>query len=243
MTFDSLGNICVAVTINTGESIDTATFCYDTNGFRRWTAVYAGSPNHSEFAMAIGADPFGHVFVAGSSVNADQSDYFAVKYSQEDLAGLPAIIATPRDQSLRVGDIAQFGVVATGDGPLTYRWLFGRSIIARGNITNIFVNNVSDAVAGYYSVEVFNSLGWVTSPAAELRVNGPVVPSFQVIGFTNGYPRLVLLGESGFVYRIEASTDLYNWEIVSTNSIQNSSIEFIDSSTGAYRFYRAAKLP
>lgn len=243
MTFDSLGNICVAATINTGESIDTATLCYDTNGYRRWTAVYAGSPNHSEFAIAIGADQFGHIFVAGSSVNADQSDYFAVKYSQEDVAGLPVIMAAPGDQSLRVGDIAQFGVAATGDGPLTYRWLFGRAIIAQGNITNVFVNNVSDAVAGYYSVEVFNSLGWVASPAAELRVNGPVVPSFQVIGFTNGYPRLVLLGESGFVYQIEASTDLHNWEIVSTNSIQNSSIEFIDSSTGAFRFYRAVKLP
>ena len=243
MTFDSLGNICVAATINSGESIDTATFCYDTNGCRRWTAVYAGSPNHSEFAIAIGADQFGHIFVAGSSVNADQSDYFAVKYSQEDVAGLPAIVAAPRDQSLRVGDNARFGAGATGDGPLTYRWLFGRSIIAQGNITNVFVNNVSDAVAGYYSVEVFNSLGWVASPAAELRVNGPVVPSFQVIGFTNGLPRLVLLGERGFVYQIEASTDLQNWEIVSTNSIQNSSVEFIDSLTGAFRFYRAARLP
>jgi uncharacterized delta-60 repeat protein len=243
MTFDSLGNICVAATINTGESIDTATLCYDTNGCRRWTAVYAGSPNHSEFAMAIGADQFGHIFVAGSSVNADQSDYFAVKYGQEDVAGLPSIIAAPRDQSLRVGDTARFGVTAAGDGPLTYRWLFGKSIIAQGNITNILVNNVSDAVAGYYSVEVFNSLGWVASPAAELRVNGPVIPSFQVIGFTNGYPRLVLLGERDFVYQIQSSTDLLNWEIVSTNTIQNSSIEFIDSTTGASRFYRAVKLP
>jgi uncharacterized delta-60 repeat protein len=243
LTFDSSGNLCVAGSINTSERIGAVTFCYDTNGNRLWTGIYAGPPNN-HYAAAIAAGEFGHVFVAGSCVNADQSDYFIVKYSQADVAGSPVIVSPPRDQSAIITEDATFSALACGDSPLLYRWLFARSSIAEANFqTNVSIRNVTDAVAGYYSVEVFNSLGWVASPAAELRVNGPAVPRFQSIQFTNDYTRLVLLGERGFTYEIEASTDLLNWSIIGTTSNQNSSVEFLDSYNGAGRFYRAVKLP
>jgi uncharacterized delta-60 repeat protein len=239
LTFDSSGNVCVTGAINMGENTAGATFCYDTNGNRRWTALQIDPPRR-QFPLAIGADQFGHVFVAGSS----ESDYFAVKYAQTLVAGAPGIISPPRNQSVIAGQEASFSVVAGGDGPLTYRWFLGRDLLVQGDgRTNLIVNNASDLVAGYYSVEVFNSLGWVASPAAELDVNGPAVPRFQVMELTNGYARLVLLAERGFTYQIEASPDLLNWSIVATNNVQNSSIEFIDSSTEGRRFYRAVKLP
>jgi uncharacterized delta-60 repeat protein len=239
LTFDSSGNVCVTGAINAGENTAGATFCYDTNGNRRWTALLI-DPRRRQFPLAIGADQFGNVLVAGSS----ESDYFAVKYAQTFIAGAPEVISPPRDQSVIAGQDASFSTVASGNAPLAYRWLFGRELLVHGDgRTNLVVHDATDAVLGYYSVEVLNSLGWVVSPAAELRVNGPAVPRFRIMEFTNGYPRLVLLAERGFTYQIEASTDLLNWSVISTNNVQNSSIEFIDSSTEAHRFYRAVKLP
>jgi hypothetical protein len=137
---------------------------------------------------------------------------------------------------------ATFSVGAQGEGPLSYQWLRGRTPVPGGSQTNLVIDNAADPLAGYYSVEVQNHLGHVVSPAAELRVRGPVVPELNGT-ILNGMVRIILLGEAGFNYRVEASSDLITWELVSMNYNQNSSIVITEPLAAARRYYRAVKLP
>jgi hypothetical protein len=138
---------------------------------------------------------------------------------------------------------ATFTVSAQGHGPLEYRWLRGRVPLLQGiSRTNLVINNAADALMGYYSVEVQNDLGLVVSPAAELRVNGPTFPRLTAT-VSDEMLRVVVLGEGDFNYRIEASSDLRTWEVISTTYNQYSSIVITEPLSAAPRDYRAVKLP
>jgi hypothetical protein len=242
LAFDSSGNVCLAGSLYTGESYGVATACYDANGNRRWTAMYGADTHANEFASAIVTDPFGGVFVGGSSVITNFSQSFLLKYTQSDVPGAPVITMPPVSSVVAANASAAFSVRAQGEGPLSYQWLRGRTVVPGGSQTNLVINSAADALAGYYSVEVQNHLGLVVSPAAELRVRGPVVP--QLSGsLSDGLLRIILLGEAGFNYRVEASSDLLTWEVVSMNYNQNSSIVITEPLSASRRYYRAVKLP
>jgi uncharacterized delta-60 repeat protein len=244
LTFDSTGHICVTGTISNGDNFDIGTVCYDTNGNRRWTANHAGLGNQTDTAVAIGADQFGNVFVTGSSLSNSESDFITLKYAQQNVTGAPVIVDPPQNRLVPLGESTSFSVSAAGNAPLTYRWSFKNRIIGEGEgLSAIGLSNVTESAAGYYTVEVFDELGSVVSPIAELRLTGPVIPRFGFVGITNGSLRVVVLAESGFVYRLDASLDLRNWFVVATNYNQNSSIEFNEPFTGTRRYYRAVKLP
>jgi len=185
---------------------------------------------------------FGGVVVGGSSVITDLSQSLLVKYGQSNVAGAPVITMPPASSLVAANASATFSVRAQGDGPLNYQWLRGRAPVPGGSQTNLVINNAADPLAGYYSVEVQNHLGLVVSPAAELRVRGPVVPELSG-EISNGLLRIVLLGEAGFNYRVEASSDLITWELVTMNYNQNSSIVITEPLSATRRYYRAVKLP
>lgn len=102
------------------------------------------------------------------------------------LAGiLPAIAATPRSPvidehpaSLEVaaGQAAVFSVSATGNAPLSYRWIFNNALIPQATNSSLVIPNVSSANAGNYNAVVFNSHGFAISRAATLTVLQPTVP-------------------------------------------------------------------
>lgn len=243
LAFDGAGNVCLSGSLYTGESYGVATACYDTNGNRRWTAIYGAENQANEFASAIATDSFGGVFVGGSAVITDLSQSFIAKYAQSNIVGAPVITLPPVGSRVMADASATFTVRAEGEGPLNYRWLRGRIPLVQGVAqTNLVIPSAADPLAGYYSVEVQNDLGLVVSPAAELRVNGPVIPRLSV-DIANGMLRIVLLGESGYNYRVEASWDLLAWEVVTINYNQNSSIVITEPLSAARRYYRAVKLP
>ena len=242
LAFDSSGNVCLAGSLYAGESYGVVTACYDVNGNRRWTAVYGADTHANEFASAIATDEFGGVFVGGSSVITNFAQSLLVKYGQTNVAGAPVITIPPTSSLVAANSSATFSVGAQGEGALNYQWLRGRMPVPGGSQTNLVIDNAADALAGYYSVEVQNHLGLVVSPAAELRVRGPVVPELNGTIF-NGMVRITLLGEAGFNYRVEASSDLISWELVSMNYNQNSSIVVTEPLSAARRYYRAVKLP
>ncbi|HMJ65182.1 MAG TPA: SBBP repeat-containing protein, partial [Candidatus Binatia bacterium] len=243
LTFDATGNICVVGTVHNGETFDIATVCYDTTGHRRWTAIYAGSGTSIDTSIGLGADQSGNVFVAGTSVAGGESDFVTLKYSQGNFTGTPRINTPPHDQLVPLGETTQFSVSAVGATPLTYRWWFKNRVIAEGDsFSSLSLSNVNESMAGYYSAEVFNSLGSLVSPLAELRLTGPVIPRFSYVGLTNGSLRIVIQAQGGFMYRLDASPDLINWWPGATNFNQNSSIEFLEPVAGAPRYYRAVKL-
>jgi uncharacterized delta-60 repeat protein len=242
LAFDASGNVCLAGSLYTGESYGVATACYDINGNRRWTAMYGADTHANEFATAIATDVFGGVVVGGSSVIANLSQSFLVNYAQSNVVGAPVITMPPVSSMVAANDSASFSVRAQGEGPLNYQWLRGRTPVPGGSQTNLVIDSAADPLAGYYSVEVQNHLGLVVSPAAELRVRGPVVPELSG-ALSDGMLRIVLLGEAGFNYRVEASSDLITWELVTMNYNQNSSIVITEPLSAARRYYRAVKLP
>jgi len=243
LAFDAFGNICLSGALYTGESYGVATACYDTNGNRRWTAIYGAEGLANEFVDAIASDGFGGVFAGGVSISNEISRSFLVTYAQSNVIGAPMIAAPPASNRVMAGASTTFTVSAQGDGPLDYRWLRGHVPLAQGvSTTNLVLNNAADALIGYYSVEVQNDLGTVVSPAAELRVNGPTSPRLTV-SVAGEMLRVVLLGESDFNYRIEASSDLRTWEVLTTTYNQYSSIVITEPLSAAPRYYRAVKLP
>ena len=204
--------------------------------------MYGADTHANEFATAIVTDVFGGVVVGGSSVITNFAQSVLVKYAQSNVVGAPVITMPPVSSMVAANASATFSVRAQGEGSLDYQWLRGRTIVPGGSQTNLVITNAADPLAGYYSVEVQNHLGLVVSPAAELRVRGPVVP--QLSGaLSDGTLRIVLLGEAGFNYRVEASSDLITWELVSMNYNQNSSIVITEPLSAARRYYRAVKLP
>jgi hypothetical protein len=58
---------------------------------------------------------------------------------------------------------------------------------------------------------------------------------------SNGLPTLLLTGELGYSYNIDASTDLVNWENLGVLVSTNGTVSFTDSASTNYtqRFYRA----
>jgi uncharacterized delta-60 repeat protein len=243
MAFDASGNICLAGSLYTGESFATATARYDTNGNRVWTATYGADTPANEFAEAIATDRDGNVFVGGTSYFSDAFESFVVKYAQADVPGAPVITRPPASNVVMAEAATRFTVSAEGDGVLSYQWLRGHFPVGQGGAsTNLVISNAGDALAGYYSVEVQNDVGTVVSPAAELRVAGPSVPRLSAT-VSDGVLRLVVLAEGEFNYRIEASSDLRDWEIVTITYNQYSSIVITEPLSATYRYYRAVKLP
>src|SRR5262249_4033737 len=77
----------------------------------------------------------------------------------------PLIAAQPRNQTVRVGNAAQFGVGVIGSKPLYYRWQRSGTNLAdggsvSGSTTSVLtIANVSRADAATYSVVVTNAFG------------------------------------------------------------------------------------
>ena len=92
------------------------------------------------------------------------------------LAPHPYILTPPASQTATNGNNATFTVIAGGQPPLSYRWLFnGTNLPAGGNVSGttsnlLSITSISSSNVGSYSVLVTNSYGSVTSSVATLAV-------------------------------------------------------------------------
>lgn len=82
----------------------------------------------------------------------------------------PAITTQPLSQTVTPGQTATFSVSATGTPTPTYQWKKGSDNITGATSATLTLSNVQTSHAGSYSVVVTNSLGSVTSSAANLSV-------------------------------------------------------------------------
>jgi hypothetical protein len=92
----------------------------------------------------------------------------------------PTISTQPASQTITVGKIATFTVVAAGTAPLRYQWLKNGTNIAGATAASYTtpVTTTSDR-GSTFAVAVSNALGTVTSAPATLKVN-PAVAGIQV---------------------------------------------------------------
>lgn len=119
----------------------------------------------------------------------------------------PQIVAQPLSTTVTNGGSAQFKVVATGTGPLSYTWFrSGTNRIASAQDAVLTLNPVIASDAGLYSVEVSNKFGRVVSDAATLNILFPpsIVsqPASQTV--TNGTPTslsVIAFGSAPLTYQ------------------------------------------
>ena len=87
----------------------------------------------------------------------------------------PSITTQPVSQTIPPGNTATFTVVATGASPLAYQWRKNGTAIAGATASTLTIRSTSVADNGAYTVVVTNSIGTVTSSAANLSVDSGVV--------------------------------------------------------------------
>ncbi|MDP4227925.1 MAG: immunoglobulin domain-containing protein, partial [Bacteroidota bacterium] len=130
---------------------------------------------------------------------------------------ITAITSQPSDVATCEGTKASFLVAATGDG-LTYQWYKGtKKLSDGGNIsgsatTNLILQNVTTSDAGVYSCAISGSCGSVTSNAANLTVNEPIVANGQPVASQT----LCEGATATFTYPVGGSNLVYQWKKGST---------------------------
>ena len=158
----------------------------------------------------------------------------------------PKILSEPASLTVLRGSNAVFTVGAEGTA-LNYQWLFGGSSIADATNDTLVLASVEPFQAGFYSVRISNLIGAIISAPASLTVTVP--PAIMEIANssmdTNQLFHLTVNADLGFVYSLDASTNLFDWEPLLNFTNDLGLIEFIDADSTNYwnRFYRLRWLP
>lgn len=118
----------------------------------------------------------GHSWENWTAAKSEAMFFIAVGFAnagvtQPPPAVAPTITQQPVKKSVRVGAVAKFSVVASGDAPLVYQWLKNGSAINGATSASYTTPPTTTADNGArFSVIVSNSAGGVTSTAARLTV-------------------------------------------------------------------------
>jgi hypothetical protein len=158
----------------------------------------------------------------------------------------PQIATQPASQTATAGGNVTLSVIAQGSDPVSYQWRFNGTALAGATASTLALTNVQPAQAGEYSVVLSNSFGAVTSASAMLTiiVRPEVPPNFSAFRRqTDGAIEFTLKGESGRNYRIEVSTDLARWNLLTRLAGLESGATYRDPDSPGlqWRFYRAVR--
>lgn len=127
----------------------------------------------------------------------------------------PAITQPPQNASVTAGDTVNFACTATGDGPLSFQWLFNDLAIGDATNSSLIISNVQPFQAGRYSVQVTNAAGALISFPASLEVSGsstiPLVPPLISTALLNGDVQLSFNANLGRIYSWLVSTNANAW--------------------------------
>ncbi|HEV2438387.1 MAG TPA: immunoglobulin domain-containing protein [Verrucomicrobiae bacterium] len=113
---------------------------------------------------------------ANDSANSFDTTLFEVEFIPG--ATPPSITTDPQDQTVLVGQDANFNVLVSGTLPLNYQWYYNtNTVLTNATGSALTLTNAQLTDAGGYSVIVTNAYGSVTSAVAQLSVNVPDSPS------------------------------------------------------------------
>jgi hypothetical protein len=94
-----------------------------------------------------------------------------VVWSSPSTDTAPTITAQPTAMSVDVGSSANFSVTATGTDPLAFQWSQDGVNVSGATNASYTIASATTTDAGNYTVTITNSLGSITSSAANLTVN------------------------------------------------------------------------
>ena len=132
----------------------------------------------------------------------------------------PAFAIQPADESVVVGNNANFNATLTGALPMSFQWYFnGTPLTDDGRVNgsataSLIISNITTADAGNYSLAATNFLGSTNSSAAVLNVLTPPVISTQPIGRSvpPGLPTTFNATATG-----NPAPNIYQWQLNGTN--------------------------
>jgi hypothetical protein len=160
----------------------------------------------------------------------------------------PMMVAQPQSRTNSVGTTASFNVAATACTSLAYLWYSNNIPLTQQTNTTLTLSNVAPAAAGNYFAVATASGGSVTSLVAVLTVYVPPGIGSVTANF-NGSFTLNLLGTPGYMYVLEANTNLGlpgGWLPLATNTLgTNGMWQFTDSQATNHvlQFYRLKQVP
>jgi alpha-tubulin suppressor-like RCC1 family protein len=163
--------------------------------------------------------------------------------------GKPVITVQPFKRTVVAGSPTTLAVMAVGNQPMSYQWLFNGTNLLGATSSMLTLTNISLTQTGSFQCIVSNALGVVTSAVANLTVTRPpiqfsIAPTATLV--TNGVFQTRLTGLSGAgPVTILVSTNLVNWQPVFTNPPTAGSFDFTDSTitNSPLRYYRAMEGP
>jgi len=170
----------------------TLTWLRSGSGPEVWRASFHASANGADWlALGEGERVPGGWRLTGVSVapawqlracgQAVGGQYNGSTWFVETFSGAPVILGQPRSRTVNAGASTTFQVEASGTAPLSYQWLKNGTPLTDGGsvsgaqTTTLILDNLLGGEAGTYSVRVSNAFGSVTSAAATLTVNDPVI--------------------------------------------------------------------
>ena len=126
----------------------------------------------------------------------------------------PAITAQPEDQTVSVGQTANFSVTAAGTPPLTYQWRLNSVNVGGAIESTLVLTNVQLSKAGDYTVVIGGPGGTVTSSNAVLTLNNaPPIITKQPAAQTAGVGQAAIFG----VVAAGTVPLSYQWQLDGTN--------------------------
>ena len=164
--------------------------------------------------------------------------------------GLPVIFAQPQDQSVQAGARVSFSVTVTGSQPWNYQWQLNGTNLAHNarlsgsQYASLTLLSPLARDAGGYEVVVTNNYGSITSAVATLTVTLlPGTIRFSMLPDNN--VGLSFTAISNLSFRLEASTNLLDWETVTNYADPAGPLEYVDlcATNFPQRFYRAVWAP
>ena len=153
----------------------------------------------------------------------------------------PVIVHHPTDLTIVEGETATFFSLAEGAG-VTYQWKSAGGDVPGANFNAVQIPSAPASAAGAYYVVAENIAGAATSSVANLNILVP--PAFNIVQaaeiLADGTVQLSLFGDSGYLFSLDASTDLQDWTKLGDVVGQTNAIPVIDldSTNQPLRFYR-----
>jgi len=155
------------------------------------------------------------------------------------LSSPPVFTSLPVGQTLTNGSTITLLASTAGTPPFFYQWKFQGSNLPSATNSSLVISNFQSWDQGNYSVTTWNPSGTNVSTTASLYFSSP--PRFVSFGVISGAVSAQFAGAANTNYVFEASSNLINWQPVTTNSSPVGIFNFYDEAPPDQhgRFYRA----